>query len=111
MKINLNQLSNSEVVAHVNEQIAQYEQEKEKAKSTGYAIYNGVSLADFQVYDKQLQRCLFAQTDGAYETRDKVKQILANDGGIEERKYTDVSLYEYHKKPQQINRFFDMDRR
>ena len=111
MKIDFSKLNNGEVVAYINEQIAQYEQEKEQSKVTGSQVYNGVNLADFQQFDKNLQRCLMSGTNGAWDTVNKVKAILRDDAGIEERKYTDVSLYEYHKKPQQINRFFNMDRR
>jgi hypothetical protein len=111
MRVNLAQLGNNELISYVNDQISQYEAEKEQGKLTGSQIYNGVSLSDFQQFEKQLQRCLMFQTAGAEETSAKVKSILKEDAGISDRQYTsDNSLYEYYKKTGQVNRFFDVSR-
>lgn len=112
MRIDLTKLSNSEIVGYVNDQITQYEAEKEQSKLTGNPIYNGVPLADFQQFDKQLQRCLMFQTPGANETAAKVKQILQADARISCKDKNPVtSLHDYYQKTGQVHKFFENGKR
>lgn len=112
MKVNLAQLNNNELVAYVNDQIAQYEAQKEQSKLTSYQIYNGVPISDFQIFDKQLQRCLMFGTEGANETAIKVKSILRDDAGINDRPQNAItSMYDYYKKTNQVHKFFENGKR
>jgi len=73
MNIDLNKLSNVDLVQYVSNRIDSYEQSK---VMTGQA-YNTINMREIQQLEGYLQRCVAVGTVGANETAMRVKTILA----------------------------------
>lgn len=103
MNINLSNLSNESLIRHIESRISQYEQERELENKIAAPIYAGVSLSEFQQYEKNLQRCLQAGSPGAFEIQAKVKSILKANGIDDSRDYQSktINMFEVY---QQMNR-------
>ena len=109
--MNLNVLSNKQLINHVEQSLIQYQTQKEMTNSHTMQVYGGIQGRDLQLMEKALDRCMY-QNPEAMETKQRVSEVLARDFSIGIVKLAGKikSLYEIEqeKNRMSMSKFHDM---